>query len=233
MSQISIPARFNGPPDSGNGGYSCGVVAAFIDGGARVRLHSPPPLDVSLTVVRAADGAVEILHDAALVASGWPAQLELAIPPAPSLEQARSASERFACYQEHVYASCFVCGTRRPHGDGLELFPGPVDDWSLLACTWLPGPDLADAEGNVHPEIVWAALDCPGCYGAMGETMVPVLLGELVADLRKPVPAAEELVVYAWPLGMEGRKYYGGVAIANATGEVLACSHSTWIVLRS
>ena len=39
--QVTIPARYNGPPDSGNGGYSCGVLAAFIDGPARVRLHSP------------------------------------------------------------------------------------------------------------------------------------------------------------------------------------------------
>ena len=46
---VIIPSRFNGPPDSGNGGYSCGVLAAFIDGPARVRLHVPPPLDKSAT----------------------------------------------------------------------------------------------------------------------------------------------------------------------------------------
>ena len=42
---LSIPARFNGPPASGNGGYSCGVLAACVAGPARVRLHAPPPLD--------------------------------------------------------------------------------------------------------------------------------------------------------------------------------------------
>ena len=45
MAVVSIPSRFNGPPLSGNGGYSCGVLAAFIDGPAQVRLHVPPPLD--------------------------------------------------------------------------------------------------------------------------------------------------------------------------------------------
>ena len=28
---LSIPGFFNGPPDSGNGGYTCGRVAALVD----------------------------------------------------------------------------------------------------------------------------------------------------------------------------------------------------------
>ena len=27
---VTIPARFNGPPDSGNGGYTAGVLAAAL-----------------------------------------------------------------------------------------------------------------------------------------------------------------------------------------------------------
>ena len=48
--QTLIASRFNGPPNSGNGGYSCGVLAAFIDGPASIRLHVPPPLDAPLHV---------------------------------------------------------------------------------------------------------------------------------------------------------------------------------------
>ena len=102
MNEIVVPGRFNGPPKSGNGGYSCGILAAHLPGTCKVRLRSPPPL-----------------------------------------------------------------------------------------------------------------------------------LGELSAQLRSPVPGNKPLVVYSWPLGGEGRKLYGGVAIANAEGEVLACSHSTWIVLKA
>lgn len=233
MPQLSIPARFNGPPSSGNGGYSCGAVAAFIDGVARVRLHSPPPLDKPLPVYVATDGSVEVFDGELLVASGFPASLQLDVPPAPSLEQARRGRENFPVLDDHLYGTCFVCGNNRPHADGLALYPGPVDDWSLLACTWQPAPDLADDAGMVLPEIVWSALDCPGCYAAMGDAMQPVLLGELRASLLAPVPAAEELIVYAWSLGREGRKLYGGVAIANQSGVVLACSHTTWITLKS
>src|SRR3982750_648655 len=32
--QVVIDSRFNGPPDSANGGYTCGLVAAAIDGPA-------------------------------------------------------------------------------------------------------------------------------------------------------------------------------------------------------
>ena len=28
LAAVIVPARYNGPPDSGNGGYTCGLVAA-------------------------------------------------------------------------------------------------------------------------------------------------------------------------------------------------------------
>ena len=35
--QVTIPARFNGPPGTANGGYACGLVAAAIGASAGVR----------------------------------------------------------------------------------------------------------------------------------------------------------------------------------------------------
>jgi hypothetical protein len=40
--QVIIDPRFRGPPDSGHGGYVCGVVAGLIDGTAEVTLRRPP-----------------------------------------------------------------------------------------------------------------------------------------------------------------------------------------------
>ncbi len=124
-----IPGRFNGPPDSGNGGYSCGVLAAHLTGAARVRLHMPPPLDVNFQIRQSEEGQLDLLQGDTLVASAWPAQLELDIPPAPSLEEAREASQRFIAYDNHYLPTCFVCGPERPNHDGMDLFPGPVTDW--------------------------------------------------------------------------------------------------------
>lgn len=228
-----IPARYNGPPTSGNGGYSCGVLAAYIDGACRVRLHVPPPLDAPLRVVNAADGGIEMYDGETLVGSGVAAFLGLDIPPPPSLAQAQAAMERYPCYEGHTFPTCFVCGPERPAHDGLEIFPGQVTDSALLACRWQPAEDMLDAEGCVRAEIVWSALDCPGYFAAMGERLHPAVLGELLGELFAPIPGAAPLVVYAWPLGEDGRKFYAGTAIATADGEVLAASRSTWIQLKA
>ena len=54
MAEIVIDERFRGPPDSGNGGYVAGRLAAFVDAPAvEVRLVAPPP-PVGLDEARAA-----------------------------------------------------------------------------------------------------------------------------------------------------------------------------------
>ncbi len=231
--QITIPSRFNGPPESGNGGYSCGVLAAQFDGAARVRLHVPPPLDEAMDLRRQADGTVAMYRDDVLVGTGASGTLDLDIPEPPSLPAAEAAEAGFICYDGHTFPTCFVCGPGRADHDGLELFPGPVASWDLLACCWRPTPDLLDANGEVRPEIVWAALDCPGFYAAFGEEPEPALLGELTGERFSAVPGDEALVVYAWPLGREGRKAWAGTAVATADGRVLAAARSTWIVLKT
>ncbi|MCW8925375.1 MAG: hypothetical protein OQJ84_03885 [Xanthomonadales bacterium] len=230
MATVSIPSRFNGPPLSGNGGYSCGLLAAFIDGPARVRLHVPPPLDRELRVVEAQTGRVEMYDGDTLVGSGVSARETIAPPVAPSQAKAADAANRYIGRHGHPLGTCFVCGPDRPARDGLELFTGPVEDWSLLACTWQPADDLLDDAGNVRPEFVWAALDCPGYFAAIGSDLRLALLGELYAELHAPVPGGEPLVVFSWPIGEDGRKLYAGAAVATRDGNILACSRSTWIL---
>lgn len=227
-----IPARFNGPPTSGNGGYSCGLLAAHIAGSARVRLHAPPPLDAELLVTRTDAGGVEVHDGDTLVASAAADSLQFDVPAPPSAAQASAAMAGYPCYTGHAYPTCFVCGPEREEHDGLELFPGPVQGSSLWACVWRPAADLLDANGDVRPEILWSALDCPGYFAAMGGTLRPALLGELAGELCQPVPGDQPLVVYAWHIGDEGRKFYAGTAIATASGEIVARSRSTWIVLK-
>ncbi len=233
LASITIPGRYNGPPDSGNGGYSCGRLAACIDGPARVRLFTPPPLDRELTIKQEEPGRVELYDGEILVGRAVSCPLELDTPAAPSLEEAQAATTRFPCYHEHIFDTCFVCGPGRPAHDGLELFPGPVKDWGLLACPWVPAADLADAEGQVRTEIIWSALDCPGYFAAAGERRLHAVLGELDGEILRTARVAEPLVVFSWPLGEEGRKLYSGTAIATADGTLLAKARSTWITLKA
>ncbi len=75
--QVTIDRRFHGPPQSGNGGYVCGVVAGLVGGTAEVTLRRPPPLDRPLQVARLDDGGVALRDGETVIAEGAPASLEI------------------------------------------------------------------------------------------------------------------------------------------------------------
>lgn len=231
-SHTSIPARFNGPPTSGNGGYSCGILAAHVAGCARVRLHVPPPLDTPLHIKTTDEGAA-LFDGNTLVGTAVAGELVLTPPAAPSLSEAEAAMKLYPSYDHHNFPTCFVCGPERPAHDGLSLFPGPVAGRSVYACIWQPAADLLDDELNIRAEFLWAALDCPGYFAAMGAELRTALLGELIGELHTGVAGNQPLIVYAWPLCVDGRKFYAGTAIVTADGKLVASARSTWIALKT
>src|SRR5688572_13069285 len=161
---VIIPRRFRGPPNSGNGGYSCGVVGTLLEGAAEVTLRKPPPLDRALDVERS-EGGVAIKMDGTLVAEAKPTSMSLTAPKAPSFEEATAATARFSWKEKHAYPMCFVCGPERTPGDGLRIFPGSVEGRDIAAAPFVPDASIVDAENRVRPEIVWATLDCPSWFG--------------------------------------------------------------------
>jgi hypothetical protein len=78
VSTVTIPSRFNGPPASGNGGYSCGLVAAALEGPAAVSLRRPVPLDQALELLHEDDGKVCAFAGDDLIAEAVLAALLLA-----------------------------------------------------------------------------------------------------------------------------------------------------------
>src|SRR5688500_18642922 len=64
---ITIGRRYRGPLHSGNGGYSAGLLAQFVDGPAEVTLRLPPPLERPLRVVEQ-EGRLWLLDGEAIVA---------------------------------------------------------------------------------------------------------------------------------------------------------------------
>src|SRR3954449_7919450 len=158
---LAIPSQFNGPLESGNGGYCSGVVAGLLDAGAaEVSLRRPVPLDSRLDVAREADGSVRILDGEALVAEAHPApDFDAEVPAPVSPHEARLASGRYRGSSDGPFSRCFVCG--RARADAFGVFAGAVDARQLVASPWTPGSWTADAAGAVLPEFVWAVLDCP------------------------------------------------------------------------
>jgi hypothetical protein len=231
VSTIRIDRRFRGPPDSGNGGYVCGLVAAAAPGPVAVRLKLPPPLEAPLTLAEA-DGVLRLLHGEDVVAEARPDRVAVAVPAPPDAGEAAAASRNFAGFAAHVFPGCFVCGPERPAGDGLRVFAGPVGDRPLVAAPWVPDASLADARGRVRPEFLWAALDCPG-YFATPMAGRFALLGEMAARIERPLAAGEPCIVLGWERRSEGRKHFAGTAIVNHEGELIARAQATWIEPRS
>ena len=226
-----IGQRFHGPPGSGNGGYSCGVLGKFFDGPAAVRLRIPPPLDAPMAV-HAIDGGVELIHGDELVATGRPATVEIDVPEPPDFAAAEAASERYRGFDSHFYPGCFVCGPEREHGDGLRVFAGPVEAGSgpegMVAATWIPDDSLLDSSGKVATEYLWAVLDCPGAYAFPEPETGAILLGELAVAIHGSVSPGEKCVLIGWEISNEGRKHYTGTALFDASGACLAVGYATW-----
>jgi hypothetical protein len=228
---VTIARRFRGPEQSGNGGYTAGLVAGFLPGGeAEVTLRRPPPLERPLTVTR--EGKRVLVHDGPdLIAEAVPQHLEMEVPSSPGMGAAEAAARDYAGFEHHVFPGCFVCGPDRDRGDGLRLFPGRLPGRDLVAAPVLPDASLPSSGGFLATEIVWSLLDCPGAW-AMERDMqeTGVVLGRMAARVLAPVPIGTAGVAVGWPLGREGRKLYSGTAFLSAAGVLHGFARQTWIV---
>jgi hypothetical protein len=227
--KLKIASQFRGPSNSANGGYVCGKLAGLLAGPAAVRLKAPPPLDEALGIERANDSA-RLMKGKKVIAEAHAVPLDLAPPPAPSFGQAQTAAHAYAGFLRHPFPQCFVCGPQREPGDGLRIFPGPVDGGAVVAAPWIPYRSLADGSGKVADEYLWAALDCSSAFAQWN---VPegkaIVLGELCARIDGSVSPGERCVVIGWPLGIKGRKRRAGSSIFSASGRPVAVARATWI----
>lgn len=233
---LTIPSRFSGPPHSGNGGYTCGRVAAHIPthGAVVVTLRTPPPLDSALTVERHGDTA-RLVANGTLVADAGPADLDVDLVEPVSHQEAAQVADRFAGLDEHPFPACFVCGTERLPGDGLGLRPGRLDGRpDTVAAAWVPHRSLAasdsDHDDEVPEEFVWAALDCPGGW-TVDLRGRPMVLGRMNAQVDALPVVGDRCVVMGRLLGQEGRKAFTTTTLYDGDGRVLARAHAVWLAV--
>jgi len=226
---LEIPRRFCGPPNSGNGGYVCGLLAKHLTGTVVVRLKAPPPLKTQLRREWTKDSA-RLFHQSKLIAVAKSTALQLDAPNPPTFVQAEQASAHFPGFKNHFFPGCFVCGPAREAGDGLRIFAGPLPGQSLHAAPWVPHLSLADLQGKVAPEFIWAALDCPSAYALLPIAEgLAIVLGELCASIESTLTAGEPAVVTSWPIAHEGRRHTAGTAMHTAEGRLIARARAVWI----
>ena len=231
MPELSIAARFCGPPGAANGGYLAGRLSRFATTTVRVRVHAPVPLQTPLQVRQAGEG-LELRHQERVLATATPTDLSLRVPRAPDYVSALAASRRFVAFGRHAFPHCFVCGDARARGDGLRIFAGATTDNALVAAPWVPDASLGRGNGRVAPEFMWAALDCPGYFAARADG-VPMLLGECTAHIDRLEHIDEPCVVIGWRIAITGRKYEVGTALFDEDGELCGRARAVWIEPRA
>jgi hypothetical protein len=223
---LIIPARYNGPPESGNGGYVCGMLASYVALAAgvpppavAVTLREPPPLDTPMSVTTD-ESIVSVMSDR-LVASAAPASAVPGepVPPVP-FATALALGDTYPGLVSHPFPTCFACGPKRD--DGLGLRPGRLPD-GRTATAWRVPVD-------VSPLLVWASLDCPGGWSIDVEER-PYLLGRMTAAVSAVPAPGDECVVMGRATGFEGRKAYVSTTLYAPSGDVLAHAHAIWIAL--
>lgn len=239
MPELVIPARFNGPPRSGNGGWVSGRLASLTGAGrgeaVRVVLRSPPPLDVRIRL-QTDDGGLSAWDGDTLVAraSRVASPFTTAAPEPVAWTVAQSAASSYAGRVHHPFPTCFTCGPSRPPGDGLHLTPGAlVDRPGDTACAWTPDASLSRGAGLVSTAACWAALDCPGGWSVdlVGR---PMVLGTMTAQLNGDLPAVgRRHVVIGRALDEQGRKAFTETALYaladDGTPALLARATAVWI----
>lgn len=220
---VTISRRYRGPLDSANGGYAAGVLGSRLGASAEVTLRLPPPLERPLSVRR--DGERLLLEDdGRLVAEAVAGDPSLAPPPPPTPSEAEAASAGMGAWGPPQFAECFVCGVRED-GSGLGIHAGPVPGRNgLVAAAWVAR--------KVTPEVVWAAIDCPGAYAAGDPGRGEIVLGRMTARIERLPDEGEPCVVVGWPLGEDGRKLFAGTALYGRDGDVLAVARQVWIAPR-
>ncbi len=223
-----IGARFHGPPESGNGGYTAGRMAQELaavagpTGGTVVTLRAPVPLEKPLRLEWTKDRLTAYDEEDTVVAEATAEALQVE-PVAPvEYADALAATERYPGLEDHPFPSCFVCGPRREPGDGLRIFPGPVGD-GRVAAAW-------EAPDGVDEVTVWAALDCPGGWSVIAPGR-PYVLGRMAARVDAVPTVGARCVIVGALDETEGRKARVRTTLYGPDQAVLAVSAAIWIAV--
>ena len=237
MDSFTVPARFCGPPDSGNGGYTCGLLARELGGVMECTLRAPVPLEVPLELQRTQAGGL-LRHHGKILVEAIPTTIAVT-PPAPiSLQaatEAMASSPALAVSSngapQHPFPTCFVCGPKRGIHDGLRIFPAPAKG-EVHVAAWVPDPEFGDSEHFLRPEFLWAAMDCPTGFAAGFPTAGKLVTGRLAVQQLKSICTEASCLLMSWPLGIEGRKHFSAACLYQ-DAELCAVARATWIKIES
>ena len=225
---FEIPHTCNGPSESGNGGYTAGRFASFLNGPHTIRIMKPIPLDTPMEIVETDERVYARAAGEDILMARPTTLLPQEIPAPPVLEDVRAAMADPISFGADGFSSCLVCGRNRDTGDGLRIWCGPLEEG--VAHLWVPHANFCDGDGKVKDEYLWGALDCPGAF-SLPDTARNVLLGEITAEIYDRPKVGNPVTIAAWRIAGEGRKHTARTVLYAESGAPLAQSETLWIEL--
>lgn len=218
---LMIDSTHNGPPGTGNGGWSAGLIGTRLAAGpAEVTLRKPPPLETPMRVSETAQGIEVVNPDGEVIATARHREADIPAVPGVGADEAREASKRYPGHGRHHFPTCFVCGPQRP--DGLRIFPGLVGEGRTAA--------IFDVPVEISTPMVWASLDCPGGWTVI-EGDRPWVLGRIAAIVDELPKPGDECVVVGQVISRHARKAVVRTSLYAPLGGLLARAEATWIKL--
>jgi hypothetical protein len=224
----------------GHGGYVSGWIAEHLlgahgagAGAVEVTLRRPTPFDQPLAFQDDGPDRTALVCADQVLVEAQRCELELSLPPVPSIEVARDAESGSPSHYGGpggVHPVCFGCSSARQEGDALRIFAGPCEASGerLVAATWTPREPFADPDGQVSTRYVLAALDCPGGFAFIVDGKRAGLLGRIRFEQYRPVRAERVHRVLGWQIGEDGKKLLAGTALIDPEGELCAAARAVW-----
>ncbi|WP_338673055.1 hypothetical protein V1460_08300 [Streptomyces sp. SCSIO 30461] len=233
---IVVPPLYSGYPGVAFGGYVAGVLARRSAADAvRVDFRGPVPVGSEVRISTTDAGGAELGEPGQPLTTAIPVDAAplsaLAVPDAPSWDEALAAAEAYRADPPPGSVDCFGCGPERTPERGLRQHCTVVPGRELVATAWVPSPTLAADDGTLPTELVWGALDCPGFAAgrSLGTQRAGAVTASLTGTLLRPLVAGERYISYAWLLSESGRKHTMAVAVSTADGELCAVSQALWV----
>ena len=232
---INIKSWFQGPTDSGQGGWTAHRFVRAISEPVTVAVKRPIPLEVDLTIAAAEHGWHLIdprePDQPFMVATTWTPDYAKTDPV--SLADAADARTRFPLHDDHPVPVCFSCGA---NADSMQVHSGPLPD-GRWATDWTVPEWAVDARRQ------------RGRRRAMGRNrLCPRLVRrqrrrgrrhavtvQLAVEVITPIEAQTSYSLVTWngtyPETWDGRKRGAGGAVFASDGTCVARSSSFWIAI--
>ncbi|GBF38766.1 hypothetical protein [Leptospira johnsonii] len=243
IDNMILPKRFCGPPKTGNGGFTAGILVEAVESdAAEIRLLNPTPVETSI-LMESEKGQRGTIYDsskkilATLKSIADEEFSEYKLPVVPDLEEAKKISASYPGFTTHPFPTCFVCGPKREVNDGMRIFVGPAPQQNgfenLMVGHWLPDETLSSQNGFVRDAVIWGALDCPGGFSAVLDEPQLIVLSKIRGKIIERPKIGENYTVVSWRLQKMSRAFKVMTGIFKSDSKRLfAIAEALWLAPR-